>query len=231
MQSSAFSERQPFGGDAQCALGSPATLGLSSKYFSMADDANLAKEKREAALLLSVAERHLNSWDYAQCLDVVEQAVKISKNLGDGAGEADALSLKIAALRLRSDLTFEKPHGALEIAEQERSRFKSAGNEWAEKCMLLALAELKAGMFKEGGKLQAATDNVEEALFFFAKKSDGMMHAKSLLQAVAIYYRRRKRKETYNAANQALELFQGLDDPVGEARSLHGMGFGICSGR
>merc|ERR1712159_42353 len=78
-------------------------------------------------------------------------------------------------------------------------------------------------MYKEGANLQEATDNVEEALSFF-KLSDNMMYAKTLLAAVAIYYQRRKQKETRDAANQALKIFKDLDDPIGEAKSLHGIG-------
>jgi len=74
---------------------------LADQYTDLAEDDSLAAKKREASVLFSVAEGHMNNDEASEALKAAGDARNIFKELGDKKCEADSICMIIDAHRLK----------------------------------------------------------------------------------------------------------------------------------
>merc|ERR1719265_196475 len=92
-------------------LASPRLFSTASRYSSMADDGKSSAKGREAAMLMSVAEGHLDDEEepaYEAALKAATDAMKLFKEAGSKTGSADAMRLVIQATKAKSVMLKEK---------------------------------------------------------------------------------------------------------------------------
>merc|ERR1719272_860513 len=102
-------------------------MGRAQNYTSMADDEVMAKSKREAAMLLSVAEGQLSDGLVKESLEAAEQSLKLFADVQDEAGEADAIDAIIQAQKAQAEADRDQPTNALAFALDKMAAFEQKG--------------------------------------------------------------------------------------------------------
>lgn len=207
---------------------------MAASYTCMADDGAQSKAKREASMLASVAEKHLDEGlDHKEALKAATEAVGKCYEMGDKDAMADMLRLVIKTYLLRAGIARnEKASGAgqivaeslkkaEQIAQGELALFRQAGCIRGQAAMLLSSADIildkRAGGHSPALALQAAT----EAKALYRKLGDKKMEAVANLTLVAAHGANRNKPEALEAAQAALATFREAGDRPGEAKALH----------
>lgn len=200
-----------------------AVLDLATHYTALADDSQHGGKKREAALLFSIAEGHLqDDEDYDKAQQVGTDALAIFRSIGDRAAEADSLRVVIDAVRLRAARQEKKSDEAMHLATEGLTKFREEGDKRGEGSMLLSLAGISAS--KRGHKnREQGLRQAKESLALYREVGDKKMEAAALLSILDLHCHLRNYIEALGAGNKALAIFQDLEDRKGEARALHGL--------
>jgi len=197
---------------------------LANQYSALAEDDTKAPKDREAALLFSVAEKHLEEEeDEDSALTAIDEALQIFREIDDSCGIADSVRLKIKALMLK-----DKRKEAQELGKEELSHFRDLGDKRGEGAVLLALAESSfdtVGSRRKDDSLMYA----KQAKNAFRSLGDAKLEATTFLALAQIYIARAtmvidRRAEYAIAMDWAMEArkaFRKLDDKAMEAKALH----------
>jgi len=197
---------------------------LMPKYSVMADDSSTEARRREASVLFCAAEGHLGEEEIGEALSSAISALPIFRELGDSSAVHDTLRVIINAQRLEANLNFEdRPAEAERLANQELRSFEEAGDSRGKAAMLLSLAECLCD-YRSARKsvLQEAFEKAQMAMSLFTAAGDKKMQGIALLELAHIHAMRRESEGVLEKSSQAEEVFRGLDDKLGVARSLHG---------
>mmetsp|Transcript_59653 Transcript_59653/g.151150 ORF Transcript_59653/g.151150 Transcript_59653/m.151150 type:complete len:857 (+) Transcript_59653:102-2672(+) len=209
---------------------------LSSKYSALADDNSLAAKSREAAMLMVMAERHLNEQgDHQGALNTATQAFDIYKGINDPTAEADAMRMVVHAHRMHADfIIYEGGSGAenraadlYDVAEKKvkelLKKFKDANNTRGQGAMTLSMAEIcnDRRTKYEPDELREVLRLAQEAKVLFQEAGDKKMEGVALLLIATTHYRRFEKDEAYMTTEQALADFRAVGDKKYEAKALH----------
>jgi len=193
---------------------------LAEQYTDLAEDDSLAAKKREAALLFSVAEGHMNTDEASDALKAAGDALKIFREIGDKVCEADSLRIIVDALRLQEILDGSLPQESINRAEAEMAGFKDSENKRGEACMHLCLADIKSLDLKGDENLESAVASASEALALFQELDDKKYIAETQISLANAHFMKGKADEVKSAAEEALDLFKEIGDVKGQAKAL-----------
>mmetsp|Transcript_4234 Transcript_4234/g.4753 ORF Transcript_4234/g.4753 Transcript_4234/m.4753 type:complete len:106 (+) Transcript_4234:3-320(+) len=91
----------------------------------LADDSSAEVKKREAAMLFTAAEGHLNDEDTMEGLKAAMEALPLFRELNDLNAVHDTLRVVINLHRLESSISYEdEPTEAERIAKEELPKFQ-----------------------------------------------------------------------------------------------------------
>mmetsp|Transcript_17712 Transcript_17712/g.53461 ORF Transcript_17712/g.53461 Transcript_17712/m.53461 type:complete len:849 (+) Transcript_17712:70-2616(+) len=205
---------------------------LRGKYSCAADDGASSEKKREAAMLFSVAEGHLNDEVPDEALSSAKDAVRIFKEINDATGLADAQRLVMHATRMKA--VASKTAGDAETAEKllagaqaemqdELAVFTESGNKRGQAAMLLAIAEALAA---EGGspKKAEALDNLLDAQDLAQEVGDQKLEAVIVYEKAAVLHGKHNFKAALQAAKDAAGLFKAVNDAKNEGLAWYSAG-------
>jgi tetratricopeptide (TPR) repeat protein/acyl carrier protein len=199
---------------------------LAARYSSLARDKSKEPKIREAAMLFSVAEKHLDKYEGNDAFDAATDALGIFKEVAEPVGVADTLRLLVAYYH-----QVENVAEAMRMAEEEAGKFESQGDKRGQGCMLLAHAEVtmdRMGSKKREGALESA----KIALELFKEVGDEKMMGLTKLCLtnvnIQIGIERKKEQDQFfqdaaTFASEALAAFKGNEDKYLEAKALHGV--------
>jgi len=179
-------------------------------------------DAREAAVLYSAAEGSLYDDDGEEAFRYATDALKLFRQVRDSAGTADVLRVLVNAYGLR-----EQGEEGLRVAEQELAAFRESGDRRGEAALLLAVAEVAADKLGIERREEAFTAANEAVTIFRGtgeKKMEGLALlalSNVLMQRAVKGYRLSEVESAVQPAAEALELFRGIQDRHGEAKSLH----------
>jgi len=202
---------------------------LAGQYSSMAEDSSLEQKKREACMLFSVAEKHLNEDESKDALRSASDALKIFRELGDQIAVADTLRIVIGAHCVEAMFSQTGADLAMQVATDELNQFGSIGDKRGEACMKLSQAEINSeglGMSSTGAKEKANLTGLEQAtsaLGMFQEVGDKKMEARTQLVLVNINFRLYHADDARLAASEALKVFEAIKDKQNQARAFHGL--------
>lgn len=198
---------------------------LAPHYSNLADDSALEMKKREAAMLFTAAEGHLNDEQGAQALKSAMEALTLFREVGDKNAVHDTLRIVVNTHRMESAFAYEdQPEEAMRIANEELDKFKAAGDNRGEAAMKLSLAECICDRRRaKPSQLEDAESHAKEALANFKEAEDKKMMATTLLELAHIYARQESAEQVAEAALEAREYFKSIEDKKGDARALHGV--------
>jgi len=210
---------------------SPATDELSLHYSAMADDSKQAEEKREAALLFSMAEGHLeDEEDFEEALRAGQQALAIFRRLGDAAGMSDSLRLVIDAMRQVDVFENRRPLDATRMAEEEWASFQRKEDKKGQAAMLLSLAGLTFA--KRGDRNQdVGVRQGKEALAAYRDLGDQKMEGVACLTLAELLIQKKSCTEAVGFARKALDIFEKLGDRRKQAQAHHLLGLARVTDR
>jgi len=184
---------------------------LASEYSAVAEDEKNPPKVREAALLFSMAEEHLQDGEAEQSVQCATGALQLFREVNDAKGVQDTLRVQCSAYRLK-----EMPDHAMDQATAELKRFKDAKDKRGQACMLLSIAEVH----HQNCKAEAALSSLTEAASLFSAVGDKKMEATALLAVVdAKMQKYDPIDEVLEQAKKALTLAQGAEDKVCEAKA------------
>jgi len=129
---------------------------LAAQYSAVASDGKNAMQAREAAMLLAVAEGHINHEEDADALTAAQDALAFFRSSKDHVGVADALRVVIQCYVSQGRI-----EEAMSLAREELDAFKNAGKQSEEAKMLLSLSEICA---KESKRHREALGYANQAL-------------------------------------------------------------------
>mmetsp|Transcript_19666 Transcript_19666/g.52193 ORF Transcript_19666/g.52193 Transcript_19666/m.52193 type:complete len:845 (+) Transcript_19666:67-2601(+) len=198
---------------------------LAPHYSNLADDSALEMKKREAAMLFTAAEGHLNDEQGPEALKSAMEALPLFREVGDKNAVHDTLRIVINTHRMESAFAFEdEPTEAERIANEELAKFNAAGDKRGEAAMKLSLAECICDRRRaRTSQLEEAEEKAKEALALFRETEDKKMIATTLLELAHIYARKESPEEVAESAAEAREYFKSIEDKKGDARALHGV--------
>lgn len=205
---------------------------LALKYSGLADDGAGGAKKKEAAMLFSVAEGHLNDDAADEGLAQAKDALNIFRSIGATAGVADSLRLVMHATRMKSvDLRTagdaEEAIKLLEDAERsmrdEMQNFQEAGDKRGQACMLLAIAEARQAL---GGspKCSEALDNLLDAQDLAQEIGDSKLEALVVHAKASVLHSKHNFKAALQAAKDAAALFKSAEDARNEGFAYYSQG-------
>lgn len=187
-----------------------------------ASDGKKAIQAKEAAMLCSIAEGHLDDEDPEEALTAASDALRYFREKKEQAGIADTARIMIRCYSMQG-----KHNEALALGEEELAKFQKAKDRSGEAKMLLAMAETGGKTYDEG--LQFANQSAEA----FRSQGDAKMEARARLSTVKVNLAHHTAKaeekaqrgsDTMQAANEALNMCRRNQDKPGEALALHGIG-------
>jgi acyl carrier protein len=209
-------------GGASVALSS-VSEALAERYTCVADDSAQGMKKREAAVLLSAAEGHLeDDEDTDEATRLGNEALDMFRGIGDLEGAADAQYIVVEALRLKAAKEKKKPDNAVVEAKNQMEVFVSKGDKRGQAAMQLALAKINTyrpeSKFKGEGMRQ-----VGDAIKAYGDMGDKKMEAVALVAAGELQLQMRGFPEAIGNFNRAMEAIKALGDKKGEAKVIHGI--------
>jgi tetratricopeptide (TPR) repeat protein len=217
--------------NAGSAIASAASDGLAGHYSKKAERCNAGTKEKEAAMLFSIAEGHLNEdEDYGEAIRAAQDALALFRTIGDVQGESDALRLVVYAHRIKADNVRyaeggggEKAEAALDEAERiastELEKCRKTGDKRSIGAMLLALAELAHNRTDESKREEAFLAAVE-ARGLLRDIGDTKLEAGACFILANMYSQKRQLQEAGQLVNEALALFRKLGDRKSEAKTL-----------
>merc|ERR1719282_1888397 len=181
--------------------------------------------QKEAYMLCSAAELHFEEGEPSECIKKAEEALAKFKAFGnDGKkGVADALHIIIDAHRLDAYNGYKSPETALKLAEDELAKFKTDGDKRGQAKMLLAQMEINSDKMQLNKRTEA-TEVLTEALSLAKEVGDKKLEARCLLEHAFLYYTTRESDKMLEKVNEALALYEELNDNVGKGKALHMVG-------
>lgn len=194
------------------------TTGFANRYSAVASDGKGAKDAREAAMLLSVAEGHIQNEEEDEALSAAQDALAYFRTANDHMSTADALHIIIQCYILQGRL-----EEASSLAQSELAGFRKAGNTVPEAKMLTAMSEVSMGQSKG---IDDALGYCNTALSLFREARDEKMEASTWLLSARIRVSKGKKnaealREAQNNANDASGIYKKIGDRKGEAAALH----------
>lgn len=198
---------------------------FSDQYTCMADDSSLSREEREAAMLFSVAEGHLEEEDLGKALKVAEEALNLFRKANSAKGVADTLRIIVRTRIMRG----ERKKGLIQ-AKEELKEFQMADDRRGEAAMLLAVAEACADEL--GGRAREdAIRSIAEARKILKQIKDTKMEASACLILSDVHSKKAEFEldeksgfqSAFDAAKEAQSFYKDLGDKKGEAKALHAM--------
>jgi acyl carrier protein len=210
---------------------------VAGKYTAVADDAAASAKKREAAMLLSVAESQLvESGNADEALRGATEALEKFRAVDDLTGAADAIRMVVNAHKAKADAFYWEKDGdakaaeelklAEEMARAELAKFEEKGNSRGVGAMSLSIAEtmyLKSptdpmpGDYKKRAEaLELATKAKEAAVTAEDKHLEGLAcFSLFKLQADGLHA-----EKALDTAESAVKIFNGLGMKRKEAEAL-----------
>jgi len=180
----------------------------------------------EAALLLSVAEGHLEDEEDPNCeeaLKAANQAKDLFSVQKSVVGTADSLRLVVLATKAKGDRA-----EAERLAKSGIEDFKNKKESQAQAIMILALAEVGLDRTnKEALANEESVNYANEAAELFRKLGDARdirMEACCYITVANLQHARKAPKEALEAANKAVQLAQEAGDMVVAAKASHKLG-------
>mmetsp|Transcript_83615 Transcript_83615/g.249463 ORF Transcript_83615/g.249463 Transcript_83615/m.249463 type:complete len:826 (-) Transcript_83615:117-2594(-) len=198
---------------------------FSDNYTCFADDSSLSREEREAAMLLSAAEGHLEEEDLGKALKVAEEALGLFRKAGSSKGVADTLRIMVRTRIMRG----ERKKGLI-LAKEELKEYQMADDRRGEAAMLLAVAEACSDELGSRAR-EDALRSLAEARRIVKQLRDPKMEASACLILSDIQSKkaefeldeRQGFQAAYDAAKEAQALYKDLGDKKGEAKALHSL--------
>lgn len=203
-------------------------LGLS--YSRAADDGGQSQQRREAAMLFSVAEGHLDDQASEEARRAAEDALARFREVSDTVGVADSLRLIAHATYELSQTLFAKGkseewHTLLQDAEaamqKELQSFRDMNDTRGQACLLLSLGELILG-WPGGRRLEEVLDYLLDAQDLARQIEDDSLEAKATLVRGKLLHRWHRFKGAAKAFAEAAALFRRVGDARSEAQALCG---------
>lgn len=202
---------------------------LRDRYTFAADDGKESAKMREAGLLFSVAEAHLDEAEHEEAMTAAESALNIFREIEECRGVADSLRLVVHCMRAMSEEERSQGRGlnaddllikGESMAEEELANFRESGDERGQAAMLLSIAEVgcaSRGTTKRDEALAAA----EDARALFNEVSDTKMEALCCNLLCEVLFRKRNVRAARAAGEEAAELYKSIGDLKGQGRALH----------
>mmetsp|Transcript_159565 Transcript_159565/g.291074 ORF Transcript_159565/g.291074 Transcript_159565/m.291074 type:complete len:882 (-) Transcript_159565:57-2702(-) len=215
-------------------LASPRMYSIATRYSSVADDGKSSTKGREAAMLMSVAEGHLDDEEepaYEAALTAATEAMGLFKAAGSTTGSADAMRLIVQAKKAKSVMLKEKGEvqagndaaaEAVSMAKSEMEARKAGKDEYGAAVVQLALAE--AMFSKKDAAQQDALMYASGAQSAFKSLGDTKMEASAWYSIARINMAMKDPEQALAAANEAVSLYKLLKDMAGEAKALGKIG-------
>jgi len=206
-------------------------------YSALASDDGQNPQQREASMLFSVAEEHIDEdEDYDAALKAAEDAAAIFKQLGNMRGLADAVRLVIHAISGKAadyrwnekgnsdtNLCGQTLLKAEERAQEELDKFKEAGDKVGEGCMQLSLAEL--GLYPERARVverrEQSLEQATQAEELFREVGDKKFEADSMYLLASIHLIKGHFEESGRFCEGALAIYRELASRKEEAKTMH----------
>jgi tetratricopeptide (TPR) repeat protein/acyl carrier protein len=203
---------------------------LREKYAALADDSSKSEKKREAAMMMSVAEGQLTE-DADEALTSAKSAVELFRKISDPTGLADAMRLMMHATRMKA--LSEKANGKGDIEKfmsdseaqmkDELANFRETGNTRGQALMLLAVAEAEITMLGND-HLKEAIDCVDEAEELAEEVGELRLQALVALSKAAVLHAKHNFRGAGKAAKEATSLYNKLGDAKSEASASYSQG-------
>mmetsp|Transcript_89583 Transcript_89583/g.237924 ORF Transcript_89583/g.237924 Transcript_89583/m.237924 type:complete len:823 (-) Transcript_89583:106-2574(-) len=198
---------------------------FSDQYTCMADDSSLSREEREAAMLFSVAEGHLEEEDLTKALKVGEEALNLFRKAGSSKGVADTVRVIVRTRILKG----ERKKGLI-VAKEELKEFQMADDRRGEAAMLLAVAEACSDELGARAR-EDALRSIIEARKILKQIKDPKMEASACLILSDVHSKKAEFEldersgfqSAHDAAKEAQGFYKDLGDKKGEAKALHAM--------
>jgi len=206
-------------------------------YSALACDDGQNPQQREASMLFSVAEQHIDEdEDYDAALTAAEDAAAIFKQLGNVRGLADAIRLVIHAISAKAadyrwnekgnsdtNLCGQTLLKAEQRAQEELDKFKEDGNKVGEGCMQLSLAEL--GLHPERARVverrEQSLEQATQAEVLFREVGDKKFEADSMYLLASIHLIKGLFEEGGRFCEGALAIYRELASRKEEAKTMH----------
>lgn len=220
--------------DANNGLTERKTDGLADKYSSVAADGSKGGNEREAAMLFSVAEQHVDDdEDYDEALRAANEALQLFRTMKNSQGASDTLRLINLALLGKAEvyrwtergdpktnLVGQTQQRAKTQAEEELQNFQKNGDKRGAACMLLSLAEF---YWRDRGlkSHEEAAQKAGEAEQIFREVGDRKLQASALQVLICINLKKYNVQEALKQCEQSLVIFRELGLKKDEASTLH----------
>lgn len=210
------------------------TDGLAGKYSSVAADSSKTGKEREAAMLFSVAEEHIDDdEDYDEALRAANEALELFRTMKNAQGVSDTLRLIFLALMGKAEvygwtergdpnknLVGQTVEQLKKRTDEELKNFKTNGDKRGEACVLLSLAEFywrERNQKSRDDAIQKAT----QAEKLFREVGDKKLQASALQVLIGISLKKHNVDEALKQCEQALAIFRELGVKKDEAATLH----------
>jgi len=191
-------------------------------------------DKKEAASLVTAAEKHLKVGSAQQSVQAATAASEIFRELGkDGEGALpDVLRLVIDGKRMLAIQQQEDLAPVRQFADDAKSNFAKAGNTRGEAAMMISMAEIT--LSERTRPLSKAPlpsiQLVDQALQKAKDAGDQKLTALALLVMSETYLERPAVVEAQSAADAAMKVFEEHGDKLNKARALRASGRCLLAG-
>lgn len=207
---------------------------LAEFYSSKAADGSVGAKEREASMLFSVAEAHIDDdEDYAAALKTADEALDLFREVKDHRGEADTIRLIVHAHLGRSEayrwtergdpstnLAGETERKAEKVAGDALEAFRGAGNTRGEACMLLSLAEI-SWFRKDRERRENSLEWATEAHGIFQNLGDKKFQAIAKQALTCIKLQSHNIEDALKLSDESQSMLHDLGETKDEAVSLH----------
>eukprot|EP00928_Gymnodinium_smaydae_P032917 TRINITY_DN23727_c0_g1_i1.p1 TRINITY_DN23727_c0_g1~~TRINITY_DN23727_c0_g1_i1.p1 ORF type:complete len:867 (-),score=212.74 TRINITY_DN23727_c0_g1_i1:42-2642(-) len=208
---------------------------LARHYTARAETTGGSAREREAAVLFSVAEGHLNDdEDFEEALKAAKEALAVFRDVGDSKAVADTLRLIVHAHKAKAELlrfaggeggagdasASEALRDAEEVVQNELEQFRKKGDHRSVGAMLLSLAEVHSHL-RTADKREEACKAAQEARELFGQLNEPLLLGSAAYVLANLFVAKLHVHEAAQAAREALECFQQAGDRKREAKSLH----------
>jgi len=192
------------------------TDALADFYKAVADDASQKKEAKEAAMLMVVAEGHINEDEGEEALKAATSAKEKFSQLGNNEGVADAVRIIVHV-----NIHEKKGEQAREMVEKMRVAFEKAGDRKGVAKMILSASEINTSIGKGSWKRDAMFEAVGEAIKIFAELDDNKMRGIAMLETHRLHVLWEEVKLAGEGAFWGRHFIKQAGDKRAEAAALH----------
>mmetsp|Transcript_30122 Transcript_30122/g.64113 ORF Transcript_30122/g.64113 Transcript_30122/m.64113 type:complete len:1173 (+) Transcript_30122:59-3577(+) len=183
---------------------------IASHYSGVSEDETADRDKREAAMLISVAEGHLNEEATDEAMETATEALNLFTSMKDPIGMADAYRLVVTVLKIKNETK-----QALDKAAEAKELFKKESNQYGVALMMMVEAEVQLYKNNHGEALESliVTQRMVKPI------GDKRLQANVLLQVAEARLQKYHFRAAVEAADEAQRLFKEADDKKGEAKT------------